>query len=114
MENQTGLLEILNKIKTQPGMYLGRPSVSDLFIFLAGYKTARRELKVELTDQEVSFYQNFHQFVETKYNLHSSNSWAKIIMLYCPDEKKGFESFFHLFEEFQQQEFKAQHSLANV
>jgi lantibiotic modifying enzyme len=40
--------------------------------------------------------------VENKYNLHTSNSWAKIILLYCPDEKEGFERFFQLLEEFQQ------------
>ena len=101
MEVKGGLFEILSKIKTKPGLYIGRPSVSDLFIFLAGYKTARRELGIEPTAEEMKFYQQFHQFVENKYNLHTSNAWAKIILLYCPDEKQGFERFFQLLEEFQ-------------
>ena len=99
---QGGLFEILDKIKARPGLYIGRPSVSDLFMFLVGYKTARRELGIEPNQEEVKFYQEFHQFVEKKYNLHTSNAWAKIIMLYCPDEKYGFERFFQLLEEFQQ------------
>jgi hypothetical protein len=95
-----GLYEILEKIKARPGMYIGKASVSDLFIFLAGYKTARRELGIELTEAEKDFCENFHDFVEKKYKLHTSNSWAKIIMLYCQDEKIGLERFFKLLDEF--------------
>lgn len=102
MELKGGLFNILAKIKAKPGLYIGRPSVSDLFMFLVGYKTARRELGIEAMAEETIFFQDFHQFVERKYNLHTSNSWAKIILLYCPDEKDGFERFFHLLEEFQQ------------
>jgi hypothetical protein len=51
------LFEILAKIKARPGLYIGRPSLSDLFMFLAGYKTARRELGIEPTVEEMRFYQ---------------------------------------------------------
>ena len=95
-----GLFEILEKIKVRPGMYIGRASVSDLFIFLGGYKTARRELGIELTEKEAEFCKEFHNFIERTYKLHTSNSWAKIIMLYCNDEKAGFKKFFELLEEF--------------
>ncbi|GBF81241.1 hypothetical protein [Aphanothece sacrum] len=101
MEVKGGLFDILAKIKARPGLYIGRPSVSNLFMFLVGYKTARKELEIEATVEEMRFYQEFHQFVEKKYNLHTSNTWAKIILLYCPDEKQGFEHFFELLEEFQ-------------
>ncbi|HBL09939.1 MAG TPA: hypothetical protein DD379_00550 [Cyanobacteria bacterium UBA11162] len=101
MEVKGGLFQILTKVKAKPGLYIGRPSLSDLFMFLVGYKTARRELGIEPTAEEIRFYQEFHQFVEKKYNLHTSNAWAKIILLYCPDEKQGFERFFELLEEFQ-------------
>lgn len=103
MEIKGGLYEILSKLKGKPGLYIGRPSVSDIFTFLVGYKTARKELGIELTEPEINFYRDFHEFVEHKYNLHVSNSWAKITMLYCVDEKQGFERFFELLEEFQLQ-----------
>ena len=51
----SGLFEILEKIKTKPGMYLGRPSVSDLFMFLVGYECARSELDIELDRAEEDF-----------------------------------------------------------
>lgn len=94
MDIQGGLFEILAKIKARPGMYIGKLSVSDLFMFLVGYKTARRELGVESTEAEIDFYQNFHSFVERKYKVQTSNFCPKIIMLYCHEEKDGFEKFF--------------------
>ena len=104
MDSKGGLFEILGKIKARPGMYIGKPSVSDLFMFLVGYKTARRELGIESTEEEIDFYQKFHDFVERRYKVRTSNSWAKIIMLYCHDEKDGFERFFNLLDEFKQRD----------
>ena len=109
MKVKGGLFEILAKIKARPGLYIGRPSVSDLFMFLVGYKTARRELGIELTAEEMRFYREFHQFIEKKYNLHTSNAWAKIIMLYSLDENQGFERFFQLLEEFQKPQSQEVH-----
>ncbi|MGI2902198.1 hypothetical protein [Tolypothrix sp. VBCCA 56010] len=94
------LLEILQKIKAKPGMYIGRASVSDLFLFLVGYKTALIELKIESTEEEMDFYREFQPWLQQKYHVSTSNSWAKIIMLYCVNEKEGFESFFKLLDEF--------------
>jgi hypothetical protein len=53
------LFEVLSKIQTKPGMYIGRASVSDLFHFLVGFKTALRELGVEATAEEMDFYREF-------------------------------------------------------
>jgi len=108
MEPKNGLFEILAKIKTKPGMYLGHSSVSDLFIFLAGYKTARRELGVNPTERELIFHEGFHEFVQSYYQIHSSKSWAKIIMLYCSDERQGFDRFFELLEKFEKSSEKSQ------
>lgn len=108
MEPKNGLFEILAKIKTKPGMYLGHSSVSDLFIFLAGYKTARRELGVNPTERELIFYEGFHEFVQSYYQIHTSKSWAKIIMLYCSDEQQGFDRFFELIEKFEKSSEKSQ------
>jgi hypothetical protein len=101
MESKSGLFEILEKIKAKPGMYLGQPSVLDLFVFLAGYKTARRELGIEPTDREITFYEGFNEFVQSFYQIHSSKSWAKIIESNCIDDRHGFDKFFELLAEFE-------------
>jgi hypothetical protein len=81
-EIKGGLFEILAKIKAKPGLYLGSPSLSDLFIFLAGYKTARKELGIESTPAEIKFYQEFHQFfIKNFINLLKQNIIFKLLIV---------------------------------
>ncbi|MFB2918943.1 MULTISPECIES: hypothetical protein [Aerosakkonema] len=100
--NMSGMFEILEKIRFKPGMYIGRASVSDLFMFLVGYKTARRELRIELSAEEMEFAEHFHDWVQQRYKVKTSNSWANIILLFTRDEKDAFEQFFKLLDEFKQ------------
>ncbi|WP_058997069.1 hypothetical protein [Leptolyngbya sp. NIES-2104] len=99
----SGLLEILEKIRHRPGMYLGAPSVSNLFMFLNGYEIARSELNIELTKEEAAFHEEFQPWLQKKFGTSSSASWAKLIMLRCSDEAAGLQYFFQLLDEFQQQ-----------
>ena len=95
-----GLFSILEKIKTKPGMYLGRASVSDLFMFLVGYETARSELGIDLTQEEEIFYTEFQPWLQERLKITTNSSWAKVIMLNCHDETTGFNRFFELLETF--------------
>ena len=96
------LFEVLQKIQKSPGMYIGRPSVSDLFMFIVGYEFARSEMDIELTEEEAKFYEEFQPWLQEKLGVKSVTSWAKLIMLSCHDEKIGFESFYRLLAEFRQ------------
>lgn len=96
----SGLYKVLQKIQPKPGMYIGKASVSDLFHFLVGYEFARGELDIEPTEWENDFHENFQPWVQKKYHVSTSNSWAKIIMLHCATEKEGFEVFYKLVDEF--------------
>ncbi|WP_414579531.1 hypothetical protein [Anabaena sp. CCY 9402-a] len=98
----SGVYEILSKIKAKPGMYIGRPSVSDLFMFLVGYECSRSELGIENTQEEEDFYGEFQPWLQKKLGIKTVSSWSKMIMLYCHDEKAGFEKFFSLLDEFKQ------------
>ncbi len=94
------LYETLDQIKAAPGMYLGRPSVSDLFMFLAGYEFARSKMGQDLDESEELFYENFQPWLQERFGVKSVVSWAKLIMLSCHDEKAGFDKFFGLLDEF--------------
>ena len=100
----SGLYNILQKVKTKAGMYIGRPSVSDLFMFIVGYEFARGELDIEPTEWEDDFHDNFQPWLQKKYHVSTSNSWAKIIMLHCGNEQEGFNAFYRLLDEFQNRE----------
>jgi hypothetical protein len=96
------LFEVLEKIRKSPGMYVGRSSVSDLFMFLTGFEFARSEQGIELTDAEEAFWDEFQPWLQNRLGIASLTSWAKLIMLSCHDEKAGFELFFRLLDEFKQ------------
>jgi len=98
----SGVYEILAKIKANPGMYIGRPSVSDLSMFLVGYECSRSELRMENTEEEEDFYGEFQPWLQKKLGITTVSSWSKMIMLYCHDESAGFEKFFNLLDEFKQ------------
>ncbi len=98
----SGVFEVLEKIRNSPGMYLGRPSVSDLFLFLVGYEFARSELGIELNEAEQKFFNEFQPWLQKKMNVPTVTSWAKLIMLSCHDEETGFEQFFKLLDQFSQ------------
>ncbi|XWK88281.1 MAG: hypothetical protein U7127_29550 [Phormidium sp.] len=100
----SGVFELLEKIRTKPGMYIGRPSVSDLFMFLVGYEYGRGESGVEATEEEDDFYGEFQPWLQKKLGIKTVSSWAKIIMVSCHDEKAGFEKFFKLLDEFKQRD----------
>ena len=46
------IFDLLNRVEKSPGMYLGYPSVSSLFMFLNGYEVARSEMGLALTAEE--------------------------------------------------------------
>lgn len=92
---------LLQNIKEKPGMYIGSPSVSDLFMFLCGYHHACYEQQVPPTAGEQAF-SNFQPWLQMRYQISTSASWAKIILLYAPTEAAGFELFYQLLDEFLQ------------
>jgi hypothetical protein len=97
-----GLFEILGKIKERPGMYLGKPSVENLFLFLVGYKTARRELSIAPTEEELKFYGEFQPWLQERLQIRTNNSWATLIQFCSVNDQEAFDRFFELLTEFRQ------------
>lgn len=106
------LYNLLTKIHQKPGVYIGSPSVSSLYMFLCGYGYSRQEQGLELTAEEQEF-EGFQAWVQERFQITASVSWAKVILLHSADERAGFELFFELLAEFvnkqrPDQEIKAQ------
>jgi hypothetical protein len=108
--------EIIEKIQNNPGMYLGQPSVNNLFLFLVGYKTARQELNIQPTEVELIFNREFQPWLQKKYEITTVNSWAKIIQFYSQNEMEAFKSFFRLLDEFlaENNELKTENTKTNT
>ncbi len=99
----TDVFELLDQIQKKPGLYLGYPTVTGLYMFLNGYSYARQDQGLPLTQQEKSFEQ-FQGWIQQRFQIKATVSWAKIILLHTADERSGFERFFDLLAQFRQEE----------
>lgn len=95
----TEFYELLNRIQNKPAMYIGSPSISNLFMFLCGYQHSRDLLGTPVTEQEEEFAE-FQPWLQKRFAVNTSASWAKIILFYSTDESHAFDSFFDLLEKF--------------
>ena len=93
------LYNLLQKIHQKPGVYIGSPSVSSLYMFLCGYGYSRQEQGLNLTAEEQEF-EKFQAWVQQRFKITASVSWAKVILLHSADERAAFELFFGLLAEF--------------
>jgi hypothetical protein len=100
----SSLLTLLDKIKAKPGLYIGRASIADLRLFIVGYRFARSEMNVSMTEDETDFYKNFQPWLQLRLQVRTSNAWDKIILFTVPNEQQAFEYFFELLAEFQQRD----------
>ncbi len=98
------LFDLLEKIKTKPVLYLGTGSISDLRMFILGYRFARKESNISNTEAESDFYKNFQPWLQNRLSIRTVNAWDKIILLTCIDEKAAFDYFFQLLDEFLQRD----------
>jgi hypothetical protein len=98
------LFELLEKIKNKPGLYLGTASITNLRMFILGYRFARSEVGIATTGAESDFHKNFQPWLQNRLSIRTVNAWDKIILLTCIDEKAGFDYFFRLLDEFIQRD----------
>lgn len=92
------LSDILKKIENKPSVYLGKHSISCLQSFLSGYNVAQYQLCLPL--QQENPLDKFQDWIQKKFNIDSSQSWANIILFFARDEREALDSFFQLFAEF--------------
>ncbi|NJM62860.1 MAG: hypothetical protein HC849_26000 [Oscillatoriales cyanobacterium RU_3_3] len=105
----TNFYELLNRIHKKPAMYIGSPSIGNLFMFLCGYQHACDLLETPVTEQEEEFAE-FQLWLQKRFAVNTSASSAKIILFYSSDESQAFDTFFDLLEEF----IKDKHPLDKV
>jgi len=98
------LFNLLEKIKTKPGLYIGTASITHLRMFIVGYRFARAEMGMIHTESESDFYKNFQPWLQNRLSIRTVNAWDKIVLLTCIDEKAAFDYFFQLLDEFLQRD----------
>ena len=89
------ICELINNLKSRPGMYLGERSIDNLRSFLEGWMIARSPNR---GDSE--FMMGFQKWIQNRYDIHTSQSWASIIAFYTPDRIAALDAALDLLTEY--------------
>lgn len=101
---------LVETVRRRPGMFLGSNSITPLMHFINGYLFAEREAAAAKPEKRAKSelfpldFWYFHEFAKIKVGAHSSvPGWRNLILEACGgDEKKGLETFFTMYDEFEQ------------
>jgi hypothetical protein len=97
------LLEFLRMIRERPAMYLGNSKIYTLSQWLDGYVTARADLEIEpFVGDEVGLLDGFTHWLAVKLPTTISCRWAGIIHHEIDGSERNMETFFGLFDEYQE------------
>ena len=88
---------LFQKIKQNPVIYLGKPSITCLHLFLIGYLDTRTRLGL---DREGSGMEGFQEWTQERGKTNVSQSWAGIILFGDGSERSAFYRFFVEYEQF--------------
>ena len=73
------IYDVLEKVRTRTGMYIGEQKLENLMSFLAGYRFAMESIgAVNISQPD---FHGFHDWVAAKYGFYESTSgWARMIL----------------------------------
>jgi len=85
------VLDMLDRLRLRPAMYIGRHSAEALFLYLVGYKTAVRDQ----TTADIAQYDAFIDSLYAKYGRGGGgDSWARVLGHVAGSDELGLELFF--------------------
>jgi hypothetical protein len=90
------ILDLIDKIRERPGLILGRPCARTLHAFLSGYAYARKETE----EKDFDFLAGFNQWVHDRYEVTTTQGWAKILEFYSMTEADEMALFWKLLDEY--------------
>ena len=98
IEQVNSLEKFLTIIEERTPMYLGGRTIVHLKAFLDGWFFGKED---EIKDSHL--LSEFQEWLQKKYQINSTQSWAQIILFYSMDEFAALDRFFLLFKEFLRQ-----------
>lgn len=89
------IIELIFEIEKRPALYISKNYLSCLKAFLDGWLMNEAN-----SEKNSSVLSELQIWIQKKYNIHTSQSWADIIIFYSTDESEALHNFFALFHEF--------------
>lgn len=96
--------DLLGVIRENPALYMGESTLTALYHFLGGFKTAGYVHRIQLPD---ILPEDFHDWIA--YRLHfleSTSGYRRMILQHFPDESVALGRFFALLDEYQTRQAK--------
>lgn len=95
------IYEMFEDLRERPGMYLGKKSITLLYVYFGGY--IHKDFKANFTNYHTSFC-DFTEFVRKYHNGSLSKGWSSLILDATDgDEEKAVDLFYELLDEFKKQ-----------
>jgi len=95
----SSLIRLINDIRKKPVLYIGQKSISNLYMFLNGYRHACYEHGLSSSEDE-KIFRDFQEWTQQYFSIKISQSWSNIILFHSPNEDYAFDQFFELFNQF--------------
>ncbi|MGI8502880.1 MAG: hypothetical protein ACR2LR_17355 [Hassallia sp.] len=92
------LSRLLQKIKDNPVMYIDKPSITHLDLFVSGWYLS--QINHFGLNPEGYPMEGFDEWMQERVKTTVSRSWTEIILFLCLTERNAFYSFFKEFEQF--------------
>ncbi|MCD1258185.1 hypothetical protein B5M42_004945 [Paenibacillus athensensis] len=91
------LYKKIQQMKQRPAMYMGRKSLHLLQAYLNGYIAYHNEVHDE---PNYFFLPELQEYVQQRYNLHTTHSWASLITFFSGSDEDAVDIFYKLLDEF--------------
>ena len=95
------MYDVIEVLRKRPEMFLGSRTLTGLFHYLSGYRSALHSVGVEL-DLEDPPFREFHQWIQQRLNGKPSVGWLQNLLEAMGDETSAFEHFWLELDEFRQ------------
>jgi len=99
-DNINSLETFISSIKKRTPMYLGGRTITHLKAFIDGWFFGSEEYI-----EDANLLEEFQLWLQEKYQVKGTQSWAGIILFYSNDEFDALQNFFALFDEFLESNF---------
>ncbi|WP_130605425.1 hypothetical protein [Cohnella abietis] len=88
---------LVQNIRHLPEIHLGKKSLHLLQAFLHGYIEYHNEITGE---SNYFFLPEFQKYVEQRFNINTTHSWASLITFYSSSDEDAFNNFYKILDEF--------------
>lgn len=94
-ETMDSITDLLDQIEQRPAMYIGERSIMCLKAFIDGWMFGSGS-----NSDDSEFMLGFQRWVEKRFAVTSTQSWAQIIAFYSSDQMAALDEALNLFKEY--------------